>query len=353
MSKSNIRTKTGKVAKAAMFLPLAILLMGNDQCSQGGEEVAKRELRRRVQMGAIEAPSMAFSDGGTFDFKYAANAQMYTVLRNTNSFSTSTISPTAGLDPSTMTEAEKQAFYQCEDTAGNSAFQMSQEAACMVHMPHARINGDITNFQVTSSTGLTLDLFKLIGFSGAFKSTKANLSMSFDAVDPLIPGHVHASSSPTAKSQEFAMNATINFGEFGLGPSYYSKSDLSQVVAKAMTAGISDLKSQFDKGEPWFAMVLKNCDKAIMINAGNYSDAGLEVGDVLEVYNTWYDWSGDVCASTLMGAMKASKTPIAVVQVEIVGNTFSQARVVEQTAEKILPGARVYVRKLMDKQAAK
>jgi hypothetical protein len=140
----------------------------------------------------------------------------------------------------------------------------------------------------------------------------------------------------------------LSFANWGVGFGSYTSSDLAKVVASAMTTGISDLKSQFDKAEPWYAMVLKNCDKAIMINAGNYSDAGLQVGDVLEVYNVWYDWSGDVCSSTLMGTLRATKAPIAVAQVEIVGNTFSQARIVEQTAEKILPGARVYVRKLMD-----
>jgi len=83
-----------------------------------------------------------------------------------------------------------------------------------------------------------------------------------------------------------------------------------------------------------------------MINAGNASDAGLQVGDLLEVRNEWYDWSGEACNSQLMGRQPVSVEPIAIVQVEIVGDTFSQARVIQQTATKIVPGARVTVQKL-------
>jgi hypothetical protein len=354
MAKLNLSGFSGKVAKAILVLPLAALMMGNQQCAQKVEdEVAKRELRRRVQLGAIDAPDMKFTDGGSFDFKYAANAQMYTILRSTSSFSTSTVAP-GPLDPSTMTEEEKQAFYQCEDTSGSSAFQFSQEAACMVHMPQARINGNISNFQITDGKSYNIDLLlNMIGIGVNYKVTKATLSMNFKADHPLITGHNIASSSPTAKSQVKDLNLNLNFNNWGVGFGNYSASDLGKVVGQAMTTGITDLKAQFDKEEAWYAMVLKNCDKAIMINAGSYGDAGLEVGDVLEVYNVWYDWTGDVCSSSLRGAMRASKTPIAVVQVDIVGNTFSQARVIEQTAEKILPGARVYVRKLIEKQVAK
>ena len=116
------------------------------------------------------------------------------------------------------------------------------------------------------------------------------------------------------------------------------------MVRKALDNGVNDLKVQFDKAEEWYGMVLKNCDKALIINAGNASDAGLQVGDVLEVYNTQYEWEGKTCESTLLSSMKVPKL-VAVAVVESVGNTVSQAKIIQQENERVKPGARVYWRK--------
>ena len=337
-----------RLGKGVVLVPFALMLMANQQCQQPNDV---RELRRRVKMGQIDAPKMPLPDGGTFDFKYVANAQMYDVLRKTKSFSTSTISG-GGLDPSKMTQAEKDAFNKCEDVQGYAPFMMSQDAACMIHMPQGIVSGKILNFELTTAGGLTIGLPQFYNLNLGVEIKKAVLSMSLEANDPLIPGHNIAATTAKANRYETQLNAKIDLGGFSLGPSAYFKSDLAGVVQTAMINGITDLKDQWNVAEPWYAMVLKNCDKAIMINAGNSSDVGLQVGDQLEVYNTWYDWQGPACDSTLLGSMRASKAPIAVVEVEIVGNTFSQAKVIEQdpNGTKILPGARVYVRKLVQPQ---
>ncbi|PIS11212.1 MAG: hypothetical protein COT73_05210 [Bdellovibrio sp. CG10_big_fil_rev_8_21_14_0_10_47_8] len=333
------------------MIPFALLLMGNQQCKDPGTET--RELRRRVQMGVIQAPPMPLTDGGNFDFKFAANAQLWDVLRKTQSFSTSTISSEAILDPGQMTQADRDAFNQCEDTTTDSFNQMvngkvmTQTSTCMITMPQAVINGEIVNFELTTSAGVTVGLPQFAGLGVGLGIKKATLTMALQADHPLIPGHVIAASTPKAKRQEFNVNFSWAPSGVGLGFDFYSKTDLASVVKKAMENGISDLKQQFDLSEPWYATVLKNCDKALMINAGSASDANLQVGDILEVYNVWYDWEGEACNSTLTGTMKSTAAPIAVVQVEIVGDTFSQARVIQQTATKILPGARVYVQKLV------
>lgn len=333
-----------KWMSAGIMVVLSAGLMGNEGCENPKAET--RELRRRVHLGAIDAPPMPLPSGGYFDFKWAANAQLYDVLRKTKSFSTSTLDPNNPLDPSRMTRAERDAFQQCEDVDGYSAFAMSQNAACMIHMPHANINGEIISFELTNAGGVTIGLPDFAGLGLSFDMKKARLTMSMRADDPLIPGHNIAATTAKANQVERNISATINLGNLSLGPRYYFKSALADVVNQAMENGITDLKDQFNQAEPWYAMVLKNCDKAIMINAGNSSDAGLMVGDVLEVYNVWYDWSGPACSSTLRGSMRATRDPIAVAEVEIVGNTFSQARIIEQTATKILPGARVYLRRL-------
>lgn len=335
-----------KLAQSSVLLSMAFLMMGNQQCQNPTTEV--RELRRRVQMGQVGAPVMPLPNGGSFDFKYAANAQMYDVLRKTKSFSTSTMSGGI-LDPSLMTQKEKDAFNQCEDVQGFAPFQMSQDAACMIHMPQGIVSGKVINFELTTAGGLTIGIPQYGNLQLGTEIKKAVLTMGMEVNDPLIPGHNIAATTSKANRYETSVNFKIDLGGFSVGPSAYFKSDLAQVVQKAMVNGVEDLKQQWNQAEPWYAMVLKNCDKAILINAGNSSDAGLQEGDVLEIYNVWYDWEGQACESTLMGSMKSSKKPIAVAQVEIVGNTFSQARVIEQdpNGTKILPGARVYVRKLI------
>jgi hypothetical protein len=341
--------KSKQIARALVFLPLGLLMMGNQKCE---DQNTMRELRRRVQMGSVQAPPMPLPDGGSFDFKFAANAQMYDVLRRTTSFSTSTNDGSSGLDTTQMTQEERDAFNQCEDSSAqmmsNDLFSkvMTQNSACMIHMPQAVINTDIVNFELTSSGGISIGIADWANLGVGLTYKKATLTMAMRADDPLIPGHVIAASTPKAKRQEFAVNLSANPGGVGIGLNFYSKTDLAKVVSTAMEKGIVDLKQQFDLAEGWYGQVLKNCDKAILINAGNSSDAGLQVGDQFEVYNMWYDWEGEACNSTLLGVMKSTQKPIAVVEVEIVGNTFSQARVIEQTEVKILPGARVYVKKL-------
>ncbi|MGZ5278693.1 MAG: hypothetical protein ACXWC9_02050 [Pseudobdellovibrionaceae bacterium] len=333
-----------------ILLPLSALMMGNQKCQDPKAEV--RELKRRVEMGAIDAPAMSLPDGKKFDFKFVANAQMYDVLRKTKSFSTATMDGTHELEQ--MTDADRDAFNRCDDDvlSGNQKMaakpgQVSTVATCMINMPQAVIEGSILNFEVTNKTGVSIDLLKPVDVGFSIDVTKAVLAMSFQADDPLIPGKVLAATTSKANRFETKMSANINFGMFSVGPSAYFKSELSGVVSQAMQSGISDLKAQMDEATPWYAMVIKNCDKAILINAGGLSDAGLKKGDVLEVYNVRYRWTGDVCNSALQGAIDETPQPIAVAEVEIVGDTLSQAKIVMQTEIKIQPGSRVYVRKLI------
>lgn len=340
--------------KLLLLAPMALLLMGNQKCADPKVEV--RELRRRVEMGAIEAPAMSLPDGKKFDFKFVANAQMYDVLRKTQSFSTSTMDGTYHLEQ--MTDADRDAFNRCDDdvlSGGNQKLmaktdQISTVASCMINMPQAVVEGSIMNFEVTDSNGVSLDLLKPVNLGLSVNVTKAVLTMAFQADDPLIPGHVLAATTSKANRYETKVGARIDFGMFSISPNHYFKSELSGVVSQAMQSGIKDLKSQMDQNSPWYAMVLKNCDKAVLINAGGSADAGLKKGDVLEIYNVRYRWSGEVCNSTLKGTIDETSEPIAVAEVEIVGDTMSQARIVQQTAAKIQPGSRVYVRKLIQPQ---
>jgi hypothetical protein len=344
--------------KSSMILPLALLMMGNQQCNTPVEK--QRELRRRVQMGMIDAPPMPISAGGTFDFKFAANAQMYEVLRKTQSFTTATVQ-SGPFDIGKMTQADQDAFNRCDDAILNSSSlnvmsktsNLSTVATCMIDMPQAIVKGSILNFELTNAGGLTLGIPQWANFGLSVDVRKTVLTMALQADDPLIPNYNLAATTAKANRQETNLSATINLGAFSVGPKAYFKSDLAGVVNKAMENGITDLKQQMDQNAPWYAMVLKNCDKAILINAGSMADAGLKKGDLLEIYNVRYKWSGNICDSTLEGSINASGDPIAVAEVDIVGDTLSQAKIIEQTETKIQPGSRVYVRKLIQPVAPK
>jgi hypothetical protein len=335
-----------------VIAPLAALLMGNQKCEEAPQV---RELKRRVEMGSVKAPEMYLPDGKKFDFKFVANAQLYDVLRKTNSFSTSTMDGTFQLEE--MTDADRQAFNRCDDDIlnpnGSQKMQkpgsISVVATCMINQPQAVIQGSILNFEVTNKAGVNFNLFNPVGFGLNLDVAKATLAMAYNAEDPYIPGHVLAATTAKANRFETSVGATINFGNFGLGPKFYFKSELSGVVSKAMQSGITDLKSQMDQNSPWYATVLRNCDQAILINAGGAADAGLQPGDVLEVYNIRYQWKGEVCNSELAGSVPATPfgSPIAVAQVVTVGDTISEAKIIEQTVTKIQPGSRVYIRKLI------
>lgn len=343
--------------KLLVVLPLAALMMGNQQCEQ---QPQGRELRRRVEMGVIQAPAITLPEGGKFDFQFAANSQLYSVLRKTQSFSTSTMDGT--FEHEQMTMADREAFNRCDDVVmnedvglrgfSNKLGDISTVATCMINAPQAVIEGGITGFELTNGFGLNLNLLSPVGVGASFDMKKATLSMAFTAEDPFIPGHVLAASTSAAKRQEISVGATINFSGWGIGPTAYFKSALADVVNKAMVNGINDLKKQMDQNSPWYTTVHRNCDKAILINAGGAADAGLKPGDILEVYNTRYEWSGKVCESKLQGSLPSTPIgePIAVAVVKIVGDTISQAEIIEQSDTKIQPGSRVYIRRLIEDQ---
>ncbi len=341
--------------KLFVLVPLSLLMMGNQKCQEPQQQV--RELRRRVDMGAIESPQMSLPDGKKFDFKFVANAQLAEVLRKTQSFSTATMDGSIELEQ--MTDADRDAFNRCDDDILTpksdvglmaKAGQVSTVATCMINMPQAVIEGSILNFEITNKMGVSVDILNPASIGFGVDVQKAVLTMAFQADDPLIPGQHLAATTSKANRFETSVGANINFGSFSIGPKAYFKSELSGVVNKAMVSGITDLKKQMDENSPWYGMVLKNCDKAVLINVGGAADANLKKGDLLEIYNVRYRWSGDVCNSSLLGSMPSTGEPIAMAQVEVVGDTMSQAKIISQTEVKIQPGSRVYLRKLIEQQ---
>lgn len=346
------------IINSALLLGLSYMLAGAEGCEQS----ETRSLRRRVQVGKISAPTMYLPQNqGQFDFQFVANAQIYDILRRTQSFSTSTVDPNKTYDPKGLSEDEAASFNQCGDSEqasfvgkGLSAKSIiSEKAACLIDLPQGLITGSILNFQLTNSAGASIsltDFAVLPSLSFDFKSYE--MSMTMQVVDPMIRSHYIATTSKESYQTELNASATLNLGGFALGPRYYYNSPLRKVVDDGITQSINDLKTQWDKALPWYGMVLRNCDKQIYINAGNSSDAGLMKGDIVKIHNVRYRWEDQVCASRLMGST-INEEPVAYARVTSVGDTISLATVIDNdpsmpysTEQLIKPGSRVYMHKM-------
>jgi hypothetical protein len=357
--------------KLSLLLGVVVASLGNEKCEDS--TIKTRELKRRVQMGAVQAPQISLPQGGKFDFQYVANAQMYNILRKTDAFSTATIDPAKVYDPSGLSQEEAQVFHQCEDVedeyiTANGVHQkttFTQLAACMIDMPQGIISGNILDFALVGKGGVTLRLSQIPYLQGAnFEFQKYELSVSMRVMHPLQRGGIYhgdkkiiASTAKEKYSKDYGVGFNLNFGGFELGPSYYYKSPLRKVVDEALTASINDLKTQWNDSEPWYAMVLRSCDKYIYINAGNASDAGLREGDLLKIQNVNYRWEGQSCRSHLLGSVDYVGGPVGYAKVVSVGDNISAAVVLDRDPQYpysrdqiIRPGARVYVEKLIEPQ---
>lgn len=360
--------------KGSTTVVLAGMLMGNQSCK---EETKVRELRRRVQMGQVKAPPIALPQGGSFNFAYVANAQMYDILSKTSAFSTATVDPAQAFDPSGLSQDEAEVFNQCgeeettHDVNGKIISQkstISQKAACMIDMPQGVVSGNILDFTLTSKGGVTLKLAGVPVLPGAkFDFKRSELSLTMKVMHPLQEGGIQAgdrkviaTTSTQSFANDFGASLQLNFSGFEIGPSYYYNSPLRKVTEAGLTAGINNLKDSWNKSEPWYAMVLRNCDKYIYINAGNASDAGLVNGDILRIQNVDYRWQGEVCKSTMMGSADYIGGAVAYAKVVSVGDNMSAAVIIENdpkypySGEQIIkPGARVYAEKLFVPEPAK
>lgn len=343
---------------SAVLLSLSYVLAGAEGCS----ETETRNLRRRVQVGKITAPSIILPmNQGNFDFQFVANAQIYDILRRTQSFSTSTIDPSKTYDPSGLSQDEAASFNQCGDSEqsnfvakGFSAKSIiSEKAACLIDLPQGIVSGSILNFQLKNAAGATIsltDFAVLPSLSFDFKSYE--MAMTMQVTDPMIRSHYIATTSKESYQTELNASATLNLGGFALGPRYYYNSPLRKVVDDGLIQSVNDLKTQWDKALPWYGMVLRNCDKQIYINAGNSSDAGLMKGDIVKIHNVRYRWEDQVCASRLMGST-INEEVVAYARVTSVGDTISLATVIDNDPsmpyspeQLIKPGARVYMHKM-------
>jgi hypothetical protein len=377
---SSLKDKSARiprVARSMLWLTLAGLSLANTDCSEKPTK-ENRALKRRVQMGRILAPQIELPQGGRFDFAFVANMQLYYLLSQTQTFTTATISPDMIYSTEGLSQEEASVFRRCEEEeaavaeALNSGMlkpgyvlaqktTFSSQAACMMEIPHGIVSGAILDFTMTNSAGVSIRGTQLSQFGGLdFTFQKFELAMTLKAQHPLILGGQFAgdrklivANQKNAYAKDYGVGLKLNFSGLELGPSFYYKTPLRRVVDDGLRNSLEDLARRWDEVEPWYAHVIRACDKYIYINAGNRSDAGLKVGDILRIQNVTYRWQGEVCRSQLLGQVDALGGPVGYARIIQVGDTISAAEILDKDPaypysrdQIIKPGARVYVEKL-------
>lgn len=335
--------------KGAMMLPLAGLLMGNQSCEQKPQ--TGRQLRKIVEFGKISSPAIRLPDGSAFDFQFVANQQAYGVLMASEGFALRYAPPVvsasaSGIEFNRMSVGDQQLMSKLGKIDGNGIVNWSTTASCMVNMPAARIYGSVNSFEMIGGGGLT------VGFTPAGSSTItsaalgfqlefAQMDLSMQAVRPLTNTLMSAVNVNT-KQTKTKVNLAISFGMFSLGPNFYYSTPLANVTKNGLTTAVTALKADLDKSEEWSTRVLANHDSHLTIIGG--TNVNLEVGDQLNVYNEMYYWDGEPCNSTYRGG--AATAPVAVIQIESVGDEISIGKVISQTDENAVIGAKVKLKQL-------
>lgn len=325
--------------KISGLLSTAGLLMGNQSCQQ--QQVApQRTLKKIVEMGSIKSPSVQLPAGGTFDFRFVANQQMYGVIAESEKFALRS-SPPIIQDPSGLTDSKyfnvstnDAKMVQKALNGKSSDVVFSRESWCMVNMPQAKLAGSVNSFEMVGGGGLSLGFGQSgpittgLGVSGNFNVEYLQLDVSLRAEPPLKGPYTTqlGAVNVTADQTKTKVSIGIDLGMFSLGPSFYYQTPLAAVTKNAFTTALSDLSKQIK--EDWYTRVMVDNDVEMILVGGR--DVGLEVGDELLVYNENHGWSGEPCNSTYAGNTgTGSSSYYAKIVVSSVGDNLSEAKVVE------------------------
>jgi len=345
-----------KFIKASIMMMGAAMTMGNQKCEQKQTEEPKtRALKKIVEVGALRSSPVNFP-GGSFDFQFVANQQIYSVLLDSDKFTFKYNPPIATPSGSTingqkisynLTSGDRQrmeAYAQAAAQKGNHGADLSQVAWCMVNLPQVKIRGSVNSFELIGGGGLMLGFnsggsHSTSGISGlGFDVSFAQLDLSLYGIAPLTDkvlggGTVKASQTKTKVSFQ------LNFGGLAVGPSAYYQTPLAQVTKKALEKAVDTLSQDLDSREVWYTRVMADYDTHLVIVGG--TDVGLEEGDELLVYNEDYTWSGEPCNSTYLGGMSGSGSAVAKIRIDRVGDQISRGKVIEQNDYAPEVGAKV------------
>ncbi|MFS4458118.1 hypothetical protein [Bdellovibrio sp. HCB2-146] len=338
------------VTKILLLCTGALLTMGNQKCEQ------KRSLKKIIQMDGITSRQVLLPGGGSFDFQAVANQQIYAVLSESEDFTFRYLPPVvvppegarlAAVDPlANLTDSDQVAM----KVFASPEPVYEETAWCMVNLPQAKISGAVNSFELIGGGGATIGYnpagdhlpngLASVGFNVEF----AQMDFSMRALRPLTE-KVLAATNVTSKQTKTRVNASINIGEFAVGPSAYYQTPLAKVTKNALTKAVKNLAEQL-KNEEWSTRVLSSQDTHLVVVGGR--DVGLEEGDQLLVYNEQYYWEGEPCNSRYLGGGASAGSAVAKIEIEWVGDEISRGRVIEHTANDAVIGAKVKLFKFHD-----
>lgn len=342
------------VAKTALLFGTAGLMMGNQSCQQQG--TSQRELKRLVAMSKIVSPPIALPQGGSFDFQYVANQQVYAVLQNSDHFSMQYAPPVAttsnlnaGVDSKVFNVSAKDKSILRAVTANAGLPDTpvySQNAECLINLPNAMIGGSVNSFEMIGGAGVD------IGFTAAgalnaigvptlgLKIDWAQLDLSMMATHPLTQT-VLAASNVTANQTRTQVSFTLDVSGFSIGPSAYYQTPLANVTNKALISGVNALYGGLNNNAEgdWYSRVLVLDQNEVVMLGGN--NVGVHVGDTFNIYNETYYWDGQPCNSKYYGG--GASAPVATIQIDMVGDEISRGKLIAQTSDAPKAGSKVTI----------
>lgn len=345
--------------KAGVLLGTAGLMMGNQSCEQ--QPVAKRELKRIVEMKKIISPVIQLPQGESFDFEFVANQQIYAVLQKNDHFALRYEPPvvdvptpfggTSGDSKTLKVTASDNLMLKAlaANTGTSEKAQYSKEAECMINLPSAYISGSVNSFEMLGGAGVKIG-FDPTGAHSVGPLTGlgvniqwAQLDLSLMATNPLTNGLL-AGANVNAKQTKTSVNFSLLFGALSVGPSAYYRTPLAKVTQNALITGVDGLHKQLQAKEEWFSRVLLNHDTHLAVLGG--TNVNMKVGDQFNVYNEVYYWEGEPCVKGSKYYGGGAKTPVAVIEIDWVGDEVSRGRVIQQTDENPVLGAKIKLLKL-------
>lgn len=348
--------------KTFLVIASGFMLMGNQSCEQ--KNAPQRSLKKFIELYPIQARSIYLPNGTKFDFESVMQTQVQGVLFNSDYFLSMT--PFTSIRD---TDSNGDKFFNVQKISSNGkleAFskldqdlfekytgdspdiQFSKEARCFINMPHYKMSGAVNSFELISKTGLSFGYNKSIelnaGIDMDMEFTKAQLSMSMLAAHPMT-NKVLSAVNITSNQTTTQFEVGINLGVFSLGPSYYSKTPLSQVSLSALEKSFESIHQQ-TINQDWYSRVLVNHDTHISIRGG--IDVGLKQGDQLGVYNEMGYWIGEPCGRNSQYIGSAGNKPVAIIELEAIGDSISIGKVIEQSDEAAVAGAKVKIHKYIE-----
>lgn len=193
--------------------------------------------------------------------------------------------------------------------------EVQDDLSCVVDAADYTITTDILSFQMTSSAGASVGfnllsgLLKAIGIS--FESAKGQLDLAMHVHDPLKSTVALVDTTGTATSSKIKFGVDFSLAMLAANANYYYQTPVANLSNDALKNSLANAKAKLSAVQSeWGTRVYKVIDQTqVLVRVGK--NARVRNGDVFNIYQTAYDWTGASCNSTLLMARKVSLSPIA------------------------------------------